>query len=78
MIMLPKLEPPFWESDTLWITLIKIFGFSRYELMILNLWIKLFAAFVDISPDETFQKGAFENFKDSTETASVTVDQVSE
>ncbi|KAK4708459.1 hypothetical protein R3W88_029384 [Solanum pinnatisectum] len=35
-------------------------------------------AFVDISPDETFQKGAFENFKDSTETASVTVDQVTQ
>ncbi|XP_055833222.1 protein TIC 40, chloroplastic [Solanum dulcamara] len=35
-------------------------------------------AFVDISPHETFQKGAFENFKDSTETASVTVDQVTQ
>ncbi|MCD9637535.1 Protein TIC 40, chloroplastic [Datura stramonium] len=35
-------------------------------------------AFVDISPDETFQKGAFENYKESTETASVTVDQVTQ
>nr|XP_033509576.1 protein TIC 40, chloroplastic isoform X1 [Nicotiana tomentosiformis] len=32
-------------------------------------------AFIDISPDETFQKGAFENYKESNETASVTVDQ---
>lgn len=53
-----------------------MFRFSGYELMILTMWIKLFAAFVDISPDETFQKGAFENFKDSAETAAVTVDQV--
>lgn len=35
-------------------------------------------AFVDISPDETFEKGAFENFKESTETASVTVDQATQ
>ncbi|XP_059280501.1 protein TIC 40, chloroplastic [Lycium ferocissimum] len=36
-------------------------------------------AFVDISPDETFQKGAFENYKESTEpAASVTVDQVTQ
>lgn len=35
-------------------------------------------AFVDISPDETFQKGAFENYKESAETASVTVDQVTQ
>ncbi|KAM3306105.1 protein TIC 40, chloroplastic [Capsicum chacoense] len=35
-------------------------------------------AFVDVSPDEIFQKGAFENYKESTETASVTSDQVTQ
>ncbi|KAJ8541749.1 hypothetical protein K7X08_002565 [Anisodus acutangulus] len=35
-------------------------------------------AFVDISPDETFQKGAFENYEESTEAASVTVDEVTQ
>ncbi|KAK4341022.1 hypothetical protein RND71_039523 [Anisodus tanguticus] len=35
-------------------------------------------AFFDISPDETFQKGAFENYKESTEAASVTVDEVTQ
>ncbi|CAN4119660.1 unnamed protein product [Withania somnifera] len=34
--------------------------------------------FVDVSSDETFQKGAFENFKESIETASVTVDQATQ